>query len=68
MISPKTIVIVYLSIALGVCQYLWIKAEKKAAYLEGRQSVYNEFAADGTEGTCYAKKGDCHELQTIRHK
>lgn len=67
MTRPMAVIAIHLLIAFGISQFLWVRAEKRAAYLEGRQSVYNEFAADGTEGTCYAK-GGCDELQSIRHK
>lgn len=53
------IVIVYLSLSLLVVQWFWLRSVKHEAYLEGRQSVYDSFAATAGDGICYANSDDC---------
>lgn len=62
--KKEDLVVVYLSALVAASQFFWMKAEKRASYLEGRASVYAEFATDGTEGTCYAAGG----CETKKHK
>ena len=61
--NRDTVVIVYLSISLAVVQFFWLKAEKRAAYLDGRQSVFNDMAASAEDGTCYVAAG-CEQQTT----
>lgn len=35
----ENLIIIYLSISLLIVQILWLKAEKRASYLEGQQSI-----------------------------
>lgn len=54
--APETksdLVIVYLSISLLVVQFFWMKAEKRAAYLQGQADVYAELARMSPEAEPY---------------
>lgn len=58
--SKEDVVMIYLTLVLWITTGLWIKAEKRAAYLEGQQAVYQSTA--GESGTCYAK-GGCNDTE-----
>lgn len=55
----NNIVIIYLSLSLLMVQYLWMKAEKRNSYLEGKQEAFNNLAIPEKEDTCYAINHDC---------
>lgn len=40
----NTVVILYLSILLSVTQFYWLKAERKASYLQGQQDAYDSMS------------------------
>lgn len=42
-----------------------VRAEKLVSYLEGVQSVYQEFAEDGTEGTPFTDQGRREQQKRI---
>lgn len=50
-------IIIYLSVCLAAMQWQLYRVVKDASYNEGRNSVYAEWAAQPTDGTCYVKKG-----------
>lgn len=55
--TKSDIVAIWLSLCLTVVQWQLYKSVKSQAYVEGRMSVYNDFTAQPTDGTCYARKG-----------
>ena len=56
-LSRETWVIIWLSLNLIFVQFYWLRAEKKASYLEGRASVYDELSMkeDGKPFDCNQK-------------
>lgn len=52
--NKQDIAIVYLSISLLVTQFFWFKEAKRAAYLEGKIALEQEFAWHGDDGVCLA--------------
>jgi hypothetical protein len=47
-------VILYLSLSLLLCQVAWVRAEKRASFLEGKLTAFTFLETDhGTEGNTY---------------
>ena len=46
MIKREDIIIVYLTLSLWLVQYFWMQAEKKAAYLAGKQDMLTWMTVD----------------------
>lgn len=65
--NEKNIVLIYLSLSLLVLQWVYIKSERRNAFLEGKQAVYDSFAVSDTEGYCFADKpphkGQCEDKE-----
>lgn len=51
--------LILLGVGLIGVLYRLIVVEKRVSYMEGRASVYAEWAAMPSDGTCYAKSGKC---------
>lgn len=51
--------LILLGLTLIGVVYRLIMVEKQISYLEGRASVYAEWTALPSDGTCYARKGRC---------
>lgn len=50
-------VIIWLSLQLAILSYIVTKQAHDKGYLEGRASVYEEWAATPDDGTCFSKGG-----------
>ena len=53
--SRDTWVILYLSTSLALAQLFWLKAEKRAAYLQGQADVYRQQTEMGPDADPYTK-------------
>lgn len=49
--NERTIVIIYLSLSLLFCQWRWMEAEKRSAYLQGKlDEIHYMIVDDNGEG------------------
>jgi len=48
--NKENIIIIWLTIQLTLASFMWLRAEKKAAYLAGRQAIYDNSHTE-TDGT-----------------
>jgi hypothetical protein len=53
--------LIWLSLQLGIMGYAISRLAYDLGYERGKEAVYQSFAEDGSEGTCFAPKG-CKEV------